>query len=212
MARAPFAPPRLDGGSEAAVLPARRRSGAFARWELGRAPASAPVPEPVDPIAVAREAAFAEGFAAGLEEGRATGQAEYAAAIARLQASVEEIVQHRAVLGEAYRREAVELALAAAEALVQRELAEGSAAIVGLVDQALEVLGVDDPVTLRVCARDAERLQPWLEAQTRATVTVEIDGDLAEGDLRAASPSGSVESSMERRIARVRQLVLGELA
>jgi flagellar assembly protein FliH len=211
MARAPFAPPRIAGEHDATPLPSRRRSGGFVRWELGKAPASAvSLPEPPDPIAVARESAVAEGFAAGLEEGRAIGLAEYAALLQRLQASVDEIVQHRAVLGEAYRREVVELALATAEALVQREVAGGDA-IAGLVDQALGVLGADDPVTLRVSAADAERLQPWQEAQARPWLTVEIDADLAEGDLRATAATGSVESSMERRIARVRQLVLGEL-
>lgn len=211
MARGPFAPPRLAGGSELAALPARKRSGSFARWELGKAMPAAPAPPPPDPLVLAHEAAFAQGFAAGLEEGRAAGAAEYTASLQRMQTSVDDIVQHRAVLGEAYRREVVELALAVAESLVQRELVEGSNAIVGLVDQALVALGGDEPVTLRVCAADADRLQPWLEKQPRPGLTIEIDRELADGDLRAASPSGSVESSMERRIDRVRQLVLGEL-
>jgi flagellar biosynthesis/type III secretory pathway protein FliH len=212
VARAPFAPPRVAGGSDLAAFPSRRRSGEFARWELGKATASAiAAVTPPDPITTAREAAFAESFAMGLEEGRAAGQAEYAAMLQCLQASVDEIVQHRAVLGEAYRREVVELALAAAEALVQRELGNTGNAIAGLVDQALDALGDDDPVTLRVCVGDAEQLAPWIEQRARPGLTVEIDTELRAGDLRATSAGGSVESSMERRIARVRQLVLGEL-
>ena len=108
--------------------------------------------------------------------------------------------------GEAYRREVIELALAAAEALVQRELSQSSEVIAGLVDQALTVLGSDDRIILTLSPGDVEQLGDALDG-----VEVQIDEALSPGDLRAESSAGSIESSMQRRIDRVRQLVLGEL-
>ena len=211
MARTRFAPPPASPAADPAPLPARRRSGSFVAWQLGRVePTETPLAEPEtpaeDPIDVARAQAEAEGLAQGLQDGRAAGRAAYDEALGRLSTGLAEIGQLRDVLGEAYRREVIELALAAAEALVQRELTQSSEVIVGLVDQALEVLGADAPITLTLSPDDAERLPP-----PPAGVEVQVDEELPVGDLRAESAGGSIESSMQRRIARVRQLVLGEL-
>lgn len=209
MARIRFAPPSASPRVEVDPLPARRRSGAFRPWQLGRAdvaelPAEPPAAPPADPVEVARAQAQALGLAQGLEDGHAAGRAAYAEALARLSTGLAEITQLRGVLGEVYRREVIELALAAAEALVQRELSQSVDAIGGLVDQALVALGDEERLTLFLSPADAERIEV-------DGVTIEVDETLSFGDLRLESEAGSVESAMQRRIARMRQLVLGEL-
>lgn len=224
MAKTPFSPPVVAEApahaTKRSALPARAR-GDYTRWEVGQAsppalppPAAEPKragPPPPDPLQVAYEQAQQQGFEQGVQEGFNRGQAEYAQQLQAIERSLAELANLRSVLAEVYRREMVEVALAAAEALVQRELKQSSGILQAMIEQALAAIGTGSALTIAVSPADAASLAAWVE-QERLAVTLRTDPRRQLGDFRLESAAGSVESLMHERIDRVRQLVLGELA
>lgn len=224
MARSPFSPPSAratadDTATRGGPLPSKRR-GQYSRWVLGepqrRAPEAATPSEPAsppgpDPIEVAFEQARAQGFEQGLAAGQERGEAAYAERIAAAEHSLRELSSLHGVLSEIYRREMVEVALCAAESLVQRDLREHTSSLQTLIQQALAALGDADTLRLSVSADDAPRLSAWIEAH-HPDLTVHVDSTREAGDFRLESEHGSVESLMHERLDRIRQIVLGELA
>jgi len=223
MARLPFTPPEA-GEPEVlrAALPTRER-GAFAPWHPGPTPPSMssasrpterpPEPRPAgpDPVVVAFEQAKAKGMAAGLEQGKAQAIAAVAGELDHLQRSIDAVLDLRSVLAEVYRQEMVELALAAAEAVLQSELREHGEKVRNLVEQGLQALGHREELRVTLCPTDAERLRAWIETLD-PPLLVRESTKLQVGDIRLESASGSVETVMRDRIHRARQLILGELA
>lgn len=209
----PQAPASRDAPS--AGLP-HRRKGEYTRWNLGQAAPPPVVPSPSaappgpDPVEVAFEQARAQGFAEGVKRSTEQVEAKYRKRLGDLEASLQELTALRSVLGEVYRRELVEVALAAAEALVQRELSRGRDVLESMIDKALSELGTEDSFVLSLAETDASRLTEW--AQTQPRIALRVDGKRQPGDFRLEGGAGSVESLMHERIDRVRQLVLGELA
>lgn len=224
MAKTPFAPPVVaepdPQATKRAVLPARAR-GEYTRWEIGHVAAPPPPapptethrngPPPPDPLQVAYEQAQQQGFEQGVQEGFARGEAEYAGQLRAVERSLAELANLRLVLAEVYRREMVEVALAAAEALVQRELGRSGDVLQSMIEQALAAIGTGSPLTLAVSPADATSIGAWIEREKLA-ITVRTDPRRQLGDFRLESAAGSVENMMHERIDRVRQLVLGQLA
>jgi len=215
-------PPTVEGPpqhrAEATALPARKR-GEYTRWQLGTITPSPPppavhpplgAPQP-DPLQLAFEQAQQEGFAQGLHLGQETAENHYKKRLDDIERSLDEIAGLRSVLGEIYRRELVEVALSAAEALVQRELKQSSEVLESMLAQAMSALSTDDTFVLMASAIDAPRLAAWVESMA-SRVTLRVDAKRSAGDFRLEGAAGSVESLMHERIDRVRQLVLGDLA
>lgn len=152
-----------------------------------------------------------DGFESGLIEGRKQAAAESEALLAKLRESVEQVVRLRGELFESYRQEMVELALGVAQALVQREVADGRDVSRSLIEQAIEELGVDEPMHVTMSVEDAEQLRPWLETLSSggASIQIQTDPALSPADIRVRTESGSVESLLEDRLVRARALVLG---
>jgi len=222
MARTPFLPPQVaadpQSPSQSAPLPTRKR-GEYKRWQLGQAPAPAirtreeppAAPAGPDPLEVAFENAKAEGFEHGQQIAFELVEKQYAARVEAVERSLGELSALHAVLGEIYRREMVEVALCAAEALVQRDLRDSTATIEAMVTQALVALGGQEALRLSVSAEDAPRLAAWVE-QAQPSVEIHVDPRRSVGDFRLDGAAGSVECSVRERIDRIRQLVVGELA
>ena len=221
MARSRFAPPAIAGAPAAGPrLETRRRSGQFRPFDVGMSPGAVEVPDPGPAVSpeeqqrnVAREEARRDGYARGLQEGREQAQAETEAYHRQLADSIESLARANAVVAETRRRELVELALAAAEALVQRELASSETALGHLVDVGLKTLGRSEPVSIHLNPDDVQRVSPIMHRAAAAGFDVQIleDPSLSSGDLRIDNKSGTVESVLHDRLARIRQLVIGEL-
>lgn len=162
-------------------------------------------------MVVAFEQAKAKGMAAGLEQGKAQAIAAVAGELDHLQRSIDAVLDLRSVLAEVYRQEMVELALAAAEAVLQSELREHGEKVRNLVEQGLQALGHREELRVTLCPTDAERLRAWIETLD-PPLLVRESTKLQVGDIRLESASGSVETVMRDRIHRARQLILGELA
>lgn len=217
MSRSRFAPPVVPGPSGASIpIEGRRRRGTYQRLELGTPPTPAPAPGP-DPQEQAQLAALEEarreGYARGLQEGRTQAEAEAEARLQTLAGHVEALASLRAVMAEAYRQELLELAIAAAEALVQRELSQAPQILHNLIEQGLAVLGRGDALSLHLHPDDAPKIRPLLERSAAAGYDVSVleDASLSPGDLRLDGPAGTVQSVLHDRVARLRQLVVGAL-
>ncbi|MEE9384484.1 MAG: FliH/SctL family protein [Nannocystaceae bacterium] len=159
----------------------------------------------------AAEASRQQGYDAGYAMGREKAEAEAQGRLSRYQTALDDLTRLRQSLTEIYRQEMVEVAFGIAAALLQRELEQGQEFSRALVEQALEELGVDEPIHLALSPADAQQLESWLDQIDRgaATLTVQVDPDLAQGDIRARTPSGTMQSLMADRLARARRLVLG---
>lgn len=160
-----------------------------------------------------REQARRDGYAQGLEEGRALAQSHVAEYLEHLGKTLQDLASLRAVVTESYRREMVELALASAEALVQHELIDQAATLQHLIDAGLEALGRSEPLRLHLHPDDRPRVDDAIHRAAAAgyDLTVVEDHTLHPGDLRVDNELGTVESVLHDRLARIRQLVIGEL-
>lgn len=231
MARDAFSPPVVD---EAEVVvtepfPCRAR-GRYAPWHPGETPRSSgfvptsssagpatpntdnnTAPPPPDPVALAIEQGQAQGHAEGYAQGQAQAEQEAADRLHALQTSLTELLGMRDVLAEVYRHEMVELALAAAEALVQSDLLDHRERLGALLDQAIVQIGAPEDMHLCVHPNETEATQAWAQTLDQAP-TLRADPRLHPGDFRLCASTGTVESLMHERVHRVRQLVLGELA
>ena len=221
MARSRFAPPAVTGPSrDGLALETRRRSGRFRPFQLGpevRGPAANDAGPQISPEEQQRRAlaeeARRDGYAQGLEQGRAQAHAEASEYLTRLADGVETLARAQAVVTEARRRELIELALAAAEALVQRDLTESETTLAHLVEVGLQTLGRSEPLSLHLHPEDVVRVSPAMHRAAASGFDVQIleDRTLARGDLRIDNALGTVESVLHDRLARVRQLIIGEL-
>ncbi|TPV95479.1 MAG: hypothetical protein B7733_09510 [Myxococcales bacterium FL481] len=218
MANSRYIPDRVEINAGPVPFPQRgQRSGerAYTRMALSETmdrPSAGATAAPVDEQQVAFEQAKQSGYEAGLAEGRAQAEREVSELLASWQASVNDVLGARQVVLEAYRQELVELALVVADAIVQRHIAREPDFSQHLVEQAFATLGRAEAFTLTLCPQDAEELDAWLHqlAETGCSVVVQRDESLGRGDLRLRTATGSVESLMSERVARARQLVLGD--
>ena len=213
MARQPFAPQRIGEAPTTTPFPGTG-GGAPASYTPYSFTGPAPTPGTDTEEQLRQQTldqARNDGFESGLIEGRKQAAAESEALLGKLRESVEQIVRLRGELFESYRQEMVELALGVAEALVQREVAEGRDVSRSLIEQAIEELGVDEPMHVTLSVEDAEQLRPWLETLSSggANIQIQTDPALSPADVRVRTESGSVESLLADRLARARALVLG---
>ncbi len=213
MARDRYLPRRLEGDGPDNVTPFPSRGpsrGEFRRFTVG-APLG-PAPEaPPDPV----QQQLAETMAQAREEGFAAGMAqveqEMAQQLERWRASVAQAATLRASLTEVHRREMVELAVAVASAVIQRDVTEHTVSIEQAIGTALEQLGTRERVHITLGPTDADRLNPWLDElrEQGLDVSAATDPNLSPGDMKVSSAAGSVEHLLKERIERVRQLVVG---
>ncbi|GEM_PF-5526091 len=234
MAQTRFIPPRLETEHTTVSTPpfpvAREdRPRSFRRAFIGGLPTGAspaprgqdssangdgsdiPPPRFEDTIAESNETSRIEAIEHGHKEGRALAQAETSSLLERLQATVDELQRLRGNLFEGYRSEMVEIAIQVAQSITRSRTAAGEAIARPLVEEAIAELGLEEPLRLTLGEHDAESLEPWL-AKLRAggePIVVQTDPGLQEGDIRLQCESGTVESLVEDRLKRVRELILG---
>ena len=181
-------------------------------WIPGEAAANS-MPPPVtmseDDFAEARAAAHMEGLAAG----RAQAQSEFAVLrasfLADAQLSLESVAQLRTTLLAECRHDLAQLALASAEAVLQRELGDARATLDVFLQQALLEMDPHERCTISVATDDAATVMNWAATRWPASV-VRADAALGPGELRVEATSGRIDVTHARRIERVRRLVLGD--
>ena len=157
---------------------------------------------------------YEEGFASGEAEGRTFGESQYKAQIQRLDGALRELSASLALNTKASQDELVALSLAMAEYLAGREIEQGLQTLRPLLAKVLEAHPFpegDDAtgaktVSVLVNPRDYEELGE--SARTQPGVSVREDESLSRGSLRVESPMGVLDATLERRRARLLELIL----
>ena len=155
---------------------------------------------------------YEEGFASGETEGRQFGESQYRAHITRLDGHLKELSDSLALNERAARDEIIALALAIGEHLAGREIAQGAERIGPMLDAILaehpfpgEAETPDATMTVQMNPKDLEALGPY--PQPHPGVTLREDPALSRGSLRFEAASGVLDASLERRQARLMELV-----
>jgi len=189
----------------------RATHGEILPWVLGEAAANSmpPTQAPSDEeLAELRAAAQREGVAAGRAEAERELATLREAFLDDARTSLGELAGVRAAMIEACRGELTELALAIAEATVQRELEGGRGGIEVFLGQALLEMDPHERCTISVAASDAATVGEWA-ASAWPGALVRADPSLRAGELRVEAQTGNIEVSHAKRLERIRRLVLG---
>ena len=185
-APAPLAGPALPGPADVALATAAARAEAEA----------------------IREAARAQGFAAG----HAEAQAALAPAAVALAAALEAVRTEAALHAERLERQAVELALALAEKVLAGALAVEPERVVEAVRGALRGVVDRERVTVLVNPEDLDGVRDAMGA-LRATLggiehcEVQAERRVARGGAIVRTPDGDVDARVETKLQRAREAV-----
>jgi flagellar assembly protein FliH len=158
--------------------------------------------------------AYEEGFASGEAEGRTFGESQYKGYIQRLVEHLDELSQVTLALREALNEEMVALALAVGEHLAVQQIDRSPGAVKALMEGVLEEL----PFPLPHGRREGEApLMVFLNPQDLNQVgdqfvghgglNLTADASLSRGSLRAETPLGVLNGSLEGRRERLLQLI-----
>lgn len=215
MTRARYEPPSATTPAAPVVSPfatKRVAHGEILPWVIGEAaansmpPTTGPTPDELLEIAAQ---AHREGLEAGLAEAQEQLAAMRAAFVADAQASLQALADARTATIESCRAELTELALAVAEAVLQREITDGKATLTAMLQQAIVEMDPHERCTISVATDAAVDIGAWAQTQWPAAV-VRADPALHPGELRVDAATGRIEVSHAKRIERVRRLVLGD--
>lgn len=162
---------------------------------------------------VARKA-YEEGFASGEAEGRTFGESQYKAQLQRLDAALTDLSSSLALNEKASREELVALTLAMAEYLAGRVIEDGASTLEPLLARVLEIHPFPDGdgevpgrpgLTVRMNPRDLDLLGD--SARSHPGVGLREDETLSRGSLRVESAMGVLDATLERRRARLLEVL-----
>jgi flagellar biosynthesis/type III secretory pathway protein FliH len=129
--------------------------------------------------------------------------------VAEAQASLQALADARTATIEACKAELAELAIAIAEAVLQREIGDGKATLAALLQQALVEMDPHERCTISVGADAVADITAWAQTRWPAAV-VRADPALRPGELRIDAPTGRIDVNHAKRLERARRLVLGD--
>ncbi len=189
-----------------------RKLAAVSRWQAPEVGAAAQPGRPdADEIAQLRKSAEADGFARGHAAGLAAAQATTTALQTQLDAMLEALSDPLAAVDEQVIEQLTRLATRIARRLVRRELRTNRSEIIAVVREALSVLplGLRD-IQLHLHPEDARLVSETLvPAEGQAAWHIVEDPVITRGGCRISSASSQVDATVETRLARVINTVLG---
>jgi flagellar assembly protein FliH len=179
--------------------------------------------EPVRPAPAAgeiealREAARAEGFQAGLGEGRAAAYAEWAGRLRALAGALDEaaraLLARRVELAAEVDRQLPRVVLLLTRRILQAELAAAdTAARTVMRSLGAELAGLATPVALRVEPRTAEAFEAWRRQEPSDPrllpgVRLEADPALGPGEWVVETQDGFLDGRIEARLEQAWRLL-----
>ena len=156
---------------------------------------------------------YEEGFKAGEAEGRTFGESQYRTHMQRLDSALQEVSASLAVNEKASQDQILALALATGEYLAGREIEQGIQTIRPLLNAVLAAHPFPEStdesgrpgVTVLMNPKDLEELGE--ASRTRPGVALREDPSLSRGSLRVESAIGVLDATVERRRARLMELI-----
>jgi len=173
---------------------------------------TAPAPIESQPDAIERDA-FSKGFSQGERAGAEAAAKRGEAMLRRLTDSIEELATLREQMIHQTERQMVQLALAIARRVVHREISLDQDLLVAMARVALERLGENAQVTVRLNPEDFEATAAARSAQWTGThVTVVADARVGRGGCRVESEFGAMDAGADAQIQEIARALLGESA
>lgn len=182
------------------------------RWA---APELAPPPPPeeqrslpsVEELEAIEEAARAEGYARGHNEGVASGQAEIRRIIVQMEGILDAFTRPLARLDAEVGDALGDLAVRIAGVLLARSYAADPVLLADLVREALDIAGSDNrQMELRLHPDDLGMLAPHLAAMEDVRLIPDLT--LARGDLRVHADSVRIDGSLSARLNSALQTIV----
>lgn len=182
------------------------------------APATPPPPEPVQPspeqqaqLAALEREAFTKGYAQGERAGLEAGGKRAEAMLRRLAQTLEELSSLRDNMVRQTERELVQLSVAIARRILQREVSVDAELTAALAHIALERLGGATPATVRLHPDDYTVVTSG-QVTPLAGRQVEIlpDPAVARGGCLVESEFGFINASVDAQVDEIARAVLGE--
>jgi flagellar assembly protein FliH len=175
----------------------------------GLVPVAAPAS--VDPAAVERDA-FAKGYAQGERAGAEASAARSEAMLRRFAQTLDELRGLRKEILRRTEREVVELALAIARRIVQREVSLDAELVVAMARVALDRLGEITTASIRLHPDDHAAALGTRGASTLAShgVAVVADPSVARGGCVVQSDAGAIDVGVAAQIDELTHVLLGD--
>ena len=161
-------------------------------------------------LAALEREAFSKGFAQGEVAGAEAAGQRGEAMLHRLTQTLDELTTVRADMIRQTERQMVQLALAIARRIVQREISLDPDLLLAMARVALERLGDTARVTVRLHPEDYAAAGAARVAElTSSNVTVVADARLSRGGCRVESDMGLLDIGIDAQLQEVGRVLLG---
>jgi flagellar assembly protein FliH len=162
-------------------------------------------------LAALERDAFAKGFAQGERAGLEAAGQRGEAMLARLMASLEELATLRAQMIHQTERQMVQLALAIARRVIQREVSLDQDLLIAMARVALDRLGESARITVRLNPEDFEVTGAARTAQLEGShVAIVADARISRGGCRVESDLGVMDAGVDAQLHEIARALLGE--
>lgn len=166
-----------------------------------------PAPPSVEDLQSLQQAAHAEGFARGLSDGLAAGQADIRRTMAQIEGILDGFTRPLARLDREVADALADLAVRIAGTLLGRAYAADPSLLTELVREALDAVGSGSrEIELRLHPDDFGVLAPHLAGLDGVRLT--MDGALGRGELRLHSESVRIDGTLASRLQSCLEAVL----
>jgi len=152
--------------------------------------------------------AFLKGYAQGERAGAEAAATRGEGMLRRLKETLEELTTLRADMLRRSERQMVQLALAIAKRVVQREVSLDRAVIVGMARAAIDRLGDRASATIRLHPDDYAQVAPGLKQTDEAHVRVEPDPLVSRGSCLVQSDFGFMDVTPEAQFEELARTLL----
>jgi len=159
------------------------------------------------------EDAFKKGWQTGYDEGIRVAETEYDNKLQEAVTLVDKAHQERKKIIAGSEDEIVQLAVAVARKIIQRELSSDPEIIVGIVKRAIQKATDREELTIRV---NPDNLDSTLNSRDDITQSVKgvrklkvlADPGVAPGGCVVESPNGTVDARVERQLSEIEQALM----
>jgi len=196
-------------GSRAALLPG---SPVLQSLDLPEEPQAAAAATPLDAqrLAEIEHDAFAKGFAQGERAGAEAAGTEARALLQRLAETIEELSSTRQNMIRRTERQVVELAMAIAKQLLQREISVDRGLLLAMARVALDALGDQEAATIRLHPDDyavvnAAPDHEWASGQ----LTIVADPAVERGGCVVQCDAGSMKVGLDSQFNELARTLMG---
>jgi flagellar assembly protein FliH len=185
-------------------------------WQRRAAAADAAGPDPSEPTvghaqaaALEREA-YARGYAEGEAAGLAAGAQECTVLVRELTKAADDVIKMRSGMLRQTERQMVQLALAVAQRVVQRELAVDPALLLEMARGVVARIDESARVTVRLNPQDYDASGAAAITDLAPNVAITADSKVEPGGCRIESDFGTLEAGVEAQILEFGRALLGE--